>query len=365
MELPVYVPLMSYNVSTQYSPSGPPVTTSNTVFHGDNGYMSSAEYYDRFTQYYLEPKRRVGCYVEPMHYVIPLVSYVLADAYGELRARAVNEAAPDADAEAQSAADRAPRGYHDEMPVGPYALEEAARQARVEVEAPEVQLESANMALERAEDDLLEARAELAARDASLDESPESGGEEGTIPAGGRATPPQPAPTNTVPLSSVSFASVAPTIDGPVEASREQYEALIQQYAVEDLYEKEDERSKADYECYRADYTTTAGKLWRYRNETLLHRAAKALRERNYCVSAAPSPIPPLLPWPAEPTLDAATGTTGACVICMERRVATISVSCSHMTLCVTCASHAATRPATCPVCRKPMTHIIRAYLPE
>lgn len=85
-------------------------------------------------------------------------------------------------------------------------------------------------------------------------------------------------------------------------------------------------------------------------------------------ISVAPSPPPtPSIQYPAawadEPLLETGADTLDACVICLERRVATCNVPCGHAITCVTC-SHGENpnRPKTCHTCRAPLAMIIRLY---
>ena len=50
------------------------------------------------------------------------------------------------------------------------------------------------------------------------------------------------------------------------------------------------------------------------------------------------------------------------CTICMTRSIKTIIVDCGHPIYCITCARDCVRQGTTCPVCRTPVTHVIRQY---
>lgn len=50
------------------------------------------------------------------------------------------------------------------------------------------------------------------------------------------------------------------------------------------------------------------------------------------------------------------------CIICGERAVKTAINKCGHQVYCVTCARATVTVGTTCPMCRKPITSVIRVY---
>lgn len=65
-------------------------------------------------------------------------------------------------------------------------------------------------------------------------------------------------------------------------------------------------------------------------------------------------------PWPDEPELPDDAPEGEACVVCAARRKTALVKPCNHLCLCVTCA---ATAPlTTCPMCRAPITGIVRVY---
>ncbi len=64
--------------------------------------------------------------------------------------------------------------------------------------------------------------------------------------------------------------------------------------------------------------------------------------------------------WPDEPAGVAGTAEE-LCVVCMDRRRATVCLPCGHMCLCVTCSRVQPLR-RTCVICRTPLTEIKRLY---
>lgn len=51
------------------------------------------------------------------------------------------------------------------------------------------------------------------------------------------------------------------------------------------------------------------------------------------------------------------------CLICFERSIKTVIVDCGHSVYCVSCSrEHASKDNATCPVCRKVITQVIRVF---
>ncbi len=75
--------------------------------------------------------------------------------------------------------------------------------------------------------------------------------------------------------------------------------------------------------------------------------------------AAARMPVTATYPpaWPAEPTYDG----EDACILCLERRRATVVVPCGHMYSCVTCMAR--TRPVECAMCKTRVQQVIKTFM--
>lgn len=109
--------------------------------------------------------------------------------------------------------------------------------------------------------------------------------------------------------------------------------------------------------------------------EDSIHVPKKRRREEGLGGGSTSSPSSPQVPkqiqrpapWPEEPDAPADTKDENLCVICLVRANATTSVPCGHVCCCVTCAvvstgQLVGNMAPTCPVCRAPLTAIIRLF---
>ena len=53
---------------------------------------------------------------------------------------------------------------------------------------------------------------------------------------------------------------------------------------------------------------------------------------------------------------------SGQCIICLQRQIDSVIYRCGHMCVCITCGLELKGQNLKCPVCRAPITDIIRAY---
>lgn len=53
---------------------------------------------------------------------------------------------------------------------------------------------------------------------------------------------------------------------------------------------------------------------------------------------------------------------TVVCTICMEKNVSSVFLECGHAVACYDCAIKTQTKSKTCPICREPVTRVVRTY---
>jgi hypothetical protein len=79
--------------------------------------------------------------------------------------------------------------------------------------------------------------------------------------------------------------------------------------------------------------------------------------------AAPPTPTYPAAPPLGQEEASAPDGTPDdrLCVACLDRPKVVVAVPCGHVSTCVTCAATA--RPQVCPVCRTPVTMMVKTFL--
>ena len=53
---------------------------------------------------------------------------------------------------------------------------------------------------------------------------------------------------------------------------------------------------------------------------------------------------------------------SGSCVICSEASIDSVVYRCGHMCVCMACGLELKAQGLKCPICRAPITDVIRAY---